>query len=127
MKVGRGKVVAKTPKAAPLVVPGGQWVTVAETNLRAGQRMLLELQVRMPKKSKAGEARIARLGWGTAGPGGIDDTGQNGIMPSTVAQRWRTPIVHQITGGGRVAYQIWLPNEERTYRVRVVAKKYRLS
>ncbi len=117
----------KTPQDAPIEVPGGQWVTVAEYDAPAGQRLLFELQVRMPKKSKDGEARLARLGWGTAGPGGIDDTAQNPIPKASAAQRWRTPIVHQITGGGPVAFQIWLPNPDRVYPMRVVAKVFRLS
>ncbi|MGB8020740.1 MAG: hypothetical protein WCF04_05885, partial [Candidatus Nanopelagicales bacterium] len=74
-KVGARKMV-KTPVGKTISVPGGQWVTVAKITLPPGASFACSLQVRMPRGVAAGEARLGRLGWGTASAGEVDDTAQ---------------------------------------------------
>lgn len=124
--VGKRKMV-KTPIGKTIAVEGGRWVTVATIHLPKGS-FACSLQVRMPRGVAAGEARLGRVGWGTAGPGEIDDTAQNPIAPASAIQRWRTPIDgHNIVGGGPLAYQVWLPKAAKPHALRVVAKAVRTS
>ena len=110
-------------------VQGGDWVTLAIIDLPAGGSFGCELQVRMPRGVAAGEARLGRMAWGDAGPGQIDDTGHNPIPAAGVIAgvifRWRTPINHNIVGGGPLAYQIFMP--PGVHKMRFVAKAVRTS
>lgn len=125
--VGARKMI-KTPIGRSIAVEGGRWVTVAMIRLPKGGSYACSLQVRMPRGVAAGEARLARLGWGTVGPGEIDDTGQNPIAPASMVQRWRTPIDgHNLVGGGPLAYQVYLPKAAKPHALRIVAKAVRLS
>ena len=124
--VGARKMI-KTPIGKSIPVMGGKWVTVATIRLPKGGSYTCSLQVRMPRGVAAGEARLARLGWGTVGPGEIDDTAQNPIMPASLVQRWRTPIEHNLVGGGPLAFQVKLdPGKvSRPVSVLFAAKAYR--
>jgi hypothetical protein len=119
------KVGAST-KPNWVTVKGGKWVTLAIIDLPAGADFLVTEQVRMPKGLAAGEARLARLGWGAAAPGAVDATGHNPIPPGTIVSRWRTPIQgHPMAGGGPLAFQVHLP--EGVHRLRFVAKALRVA
>ena len=127
-KVNARRMV-KTPIGQTIGLVGGRWSTVATIALPKGGSYSCTLQVRMPKGVGTGEARLARLGWGTAKPGQIDDTGHNPIPPASAIQRWRTPIQgHNIVGGGPLAYQVWLPeNGDALHKIRIKAKAVRTA
>lgn len=118
--VGDRKII-KPDKAVK--VQGGQFVTLATITLPKGAAFDCSLQVRMPAGVGAGEAHLARVGWGTASRGQLDETGHNPVPPASSVEAWRHPIMHNIEGGGPVAFRLWLP--PGTHTVRFVAKAIR--
>ncbi len=117
----------KTPLESPITVAGGpKPYRVAITDLPAGGLYLLSLQVRMPKKTIApAELEMVRLGW--PGLAKEDGTGHNPIPSATQISgewhRWRTTN-HAIKGGGRVAFDIYMP--PGAHPMRFVAKAERI-
>lgn len=126
--VGR-RIMAKVGAPNWVTVPGGRWFTLAIFDEPAGGEFAHWLQVIAPKGAEFGEVRLARLGWGSdsTGPGDIDATAQNALIPRSIFGWWREPISgHKISGGGPVAFQIKLP-PGRNYKTRFVAKVERQS
>lgn len=113
-----------------LVVPTGRWVDLGEIDIPkvAHYRYLLTLQVGMPKGVTGGEARLARVGWGedAAAQGGFDYTGHNALQPRSLISRWRTPIKHDIAGGGKVRVQVYLLSDDPAVALSFVYKATRI-
>lgn len=122
--VGKSKMVK--PKTA-VRIPANRYVTLASITLPKGGRFLNELQVRAPiRMTKPGEACLSRVGWGDGSA--RDDTGHNPIAPMSKVERWRSPVCHQIAGGGRLEFRVWMPGKDgETFLVKFVAKSLRLS
>jgi hypothetical protein len=121
-KIGSRKIVKPT---ADVTVKGGQWVKLASIDLPAGVAYTCILQIRMPTGVGAGEAVLGRRGWGDAKAGDLDETGGNEIRPASSVRRWRTPITHNVVGGGPLEFLVYLP--AGTHKVRFVAKAVRAS
>jgi hypothetical protein len=121
--VGKSKMI-KVPAGKSVTVKGGKWRSLVWDgkrgfNLEKGGRYIVKVQMRVPKRvsvEKPAEFRIARMGWGKAGPGQIDDTGQNPIHPRTEAQSWRTIVEHNMAGGGPIEIQAYFPPGDNTLR-----------
>jgi hypothetical protein len=120
-QVGDSQMVK--PEAA-VTVEGGKWVTLAKITIPKGGRFLATLQIRMPRGIAAGEAQLGRIGWGVPGQA-VDSTGHNPIPPASAEQRWRTPVHHELAGGGPLAFQVWLP--PGSHQIRFVAKATRFA
>jgi hypothetical protein len=122
--VGTRKMI-KSEKA--VAVPGGEFVTLATIDLPKGAAFECSLQVRMPDGVAQGEAHLGRVGWGTVTGTAVDETGHNVILPATDVESWRTPVHHNIVGGGPLAFRIWLPPraDAKPHRVKFVAKAIR--
>lgn len=113
-------------------VETGQWVTLAEIDIPhvEGHRYLMTLQTSMySSKLKDGEARLARVGWGAdaAANGGEDYTGHNPIPARSAFGWWRTPIHHEMKGGGPVRFQVYVTGSAPKAPMKFVAKATRIE
>jgi hypothetical protein len=122
--IGERKII-KPEKA--VAVPGGEFATLATIDLPKGASFECSLQVRMPDGVAQGEAHLGRVGWGTVTGSAIDETGHNVILPATEVEAWRTPVHHNLEGGGPLAFRVWLPKraDGKPHAVRFVAKAIR--
>ena len=116
-RASKTKVTVTKPSPTQLrkgerTIAAGRWVSLDRLDLPkvAGHRWIVTLQIRMPRGVTGGEARIARIGWGAeaAANGGVDYTGHNSIAPRSAIQWWRTPIHHEMAGGGPIQVQVYL-------------------
>lgn len=121
--VGKSRMI-KSTKAVR--IPANTYVSLARIVLPKG-RYLCELQVRAPiRMTEPGEACLSRVGWGDGSA--RDDTGHNPIAVRSSVERWRSPVCHQIAGGGPLEYRVWMPGKKgETFLVQFVAKSLRLS
>ena len=105
----------------------GDWVTVHEGPvLPKGAHFLVTTQVRIPVGEKL-EVRIARLGWGAeaTGPGTIDGTGY-GFWDGRADDSQGQTLLHQMYGGGPIAWQFRTPEGLGTLELpTIVCKAYR--
>lgn len=125
--VGKQVLISRKGASQRVTLPGDKLTTVAIIDLPAGGRYACTAQVRMPKGVAAGEAVLARLGWGDAAKGERDETGGNPIPAASAFRRWRTPIeAHIIAGGGPLELRLWLPGS-KPQPVEFVYKVVRLA
>lgn len=131
-KIGARKMVK--PEQA-VRVPRGRWVTLSTINLPAGAEFDVSLQLRVPRglpqmpgaaPGIVGEAHLGRRGWGTVTGNAVDETGHNPILAASTEERWRTPIHHNLVGGGPVEGRVYLAGTG-TADVRFVFKAVRRS
>ena len=123
--VGKQVLISRKGASQRVTLPGDKLTTVAIIDLPTGGRYACTAQVRMPKGVGAGEAVLARLGWGDAKAGERDETGGNPIPAASAFRRWRTPIeAHIIAGGGPLELRLWLP---KAGQVEFVYKVVRLA
>lgn len=127
----------KTPAGKDVLVKsdGKTPVTLGTITLPKGADYDVSAQLRVPRGLPAlagtpagagivGEMCLGRRGWGDAAKGDLDETGHNPVLTPSTEEAWRTPIHHNIIGGGPLELRLLLP--KGNHRVRFVYKAVRV-